>query len=291
MIITNMESTGVMNGETDKKELLKRTLSRVLRPLVRLTMVHGLGYREFCDLARVTYFEVGRSVLEEQKQKINDSRLSLLTGLNRKEISYLDDLRREKGGTISDAPKPRSPGAAVIAAWVSDPRFLDAEENPKALQYASDDNSVETFTKLVEHVSKDMRPKAYLTELQRLDLVEVSEDMVVRLKRDAFVPTADFSEKLSFFTGNVHDHMAAAMANIEGRQPPFFERSAYHGKLSADDALALQKLINSKGMSFLKKMYHEAEELSKTKPSEQAKDQRMTLGVYFYSEAESRDEK
>lgn len=279
-----------MNGETDKKELLKRTLSRVLRPLVRLTMVHGLGYREFCDLARITYFEVGRSVLEEQGQKINDSRLSLLTGLNRKEISYLDDMRRMKGGAITEAPKPRSPGAAVIAAWVSDPRFLDADENPKILPYVSDDDAVETFTKLVEYVSKDMRPKAYLIELQRLDLVDVTEDMQVKLKRDAFVPTADFSEKLSFFTGNVHDHMAAAMANIEGRQPPFFERSAFHGRLSVDDVLVLQKLINTKGMAFLKKMYHEAEELSKNKSSEQPKDQRMTLGVYFYSEAEGRDE-
>ena len=276
-----------MNGETDKKELLKRTLARVLRPLVRLIMVHGLGYREFCDLARVTYFEVGRDVLEGQGQKINDSRLSLLTGLNRKEISHLDDLSRARGGMITEAPKPRSPGAAVIAAWVSDPRFIDADENPLALPYICSDAGKPSFTALVESVSKDMRAKAYLTELQRLDLVTVSDGdpAIISLKRDAFVPTADFSEKLNFFTGNVHDHMAAAAANIEGRQPPFFERSAYHGRLSAEDINLLLKAINGKGMSFLKKMYHDAEELSKT-GDKASKDHRMTLGIYFYAEPE-----
>lgn len=281
-----------MPTETDKKELLKRTLSRVLRPLVRLVMMHGLGYREFCDLARVTYFEVGHDVLKDQKQKINDSRLSLLTGLNRKEISHLDDLKKERGGFIIDAPKPRSPGAAVIAAWVSHPEFMNDQEEPLPLPYTSEDPHQPSFTRLVEHVSKDMRPKAYLTELQRLDLVDVSKDMRVTLKRDAFVPTADFSEKLNFFTGNIHDHMAAAMANIEGRQPPFFERSAYHTGLSLSDVESLQKMVSSKGMTFLKKIYHEAEVRAKTDaPELPSKNQRVTLGVYFYTEADDNDAK
>jgi len=279
-----------MSEDIDKKELIKRAAARVLRPLIRLIMTHGLAYREFCDLARITYFEIGRNILEEQNLKINDSRLSLLTGLNRKEISYLDDIHRSKSGAIIDSPKPRSLGAAVIAEWVSNPRFLDAEDNPLPLPYTSESPEAISFNNLVESVSKDMRAKTYLAELQRLQLVEISEDMIIRLKEDAFIPSADFSEKLSFFSSNIYDHMSAAVNNIEGQNAPFFERSAYHGHLSENDILELQRMISTKGMSFLKKIYHETEKLSKVQTSENKK-QRMTLGVYFYSEAEEKNEK
>ncbi len=281
-----------MTEDIDKKDLLKRTVSRVLRPLVRLMIGNGLGYREFCDIARISYYDTGRALLTEQQEKINGSRLAVLTGLNRKEISHLDDIRFRNDGHVLTAPKPRSPSAAVIGTWVSDPRFLDENENPLPLPYSLEDPQALSFVHLVESVSKDMRARAYLDELQRLDLVTITDGppMTVTLKQDAFLPTADFTEKLSFFTSNVHDHMAAAMANIEGRTPPFFERSAYHDALSTQDILALQKILRVKGMRFLKKMYHETEERSKRTEPDSPKNQRMTLGLYFYAEDSTRDD-
>ena len=71
---------------------LLRASRRLLRPLVRLLMRAGVTFPVLADLLRTLYVEVAaRDLLVDPKAQ-TDSRISLLTGVHRKEIRRLREL-------------------------------------------------------------------------------------------------------------------------------------------------------------------------------------------------------
>ncbi|MDX1923003.1 MAG: DUF6502 family protein [Alphaproteobacteria bacterium] len=268
----------------NKKNLLKQALRHLLQPLVRLLLQHGVSHREFVDLSKRVFFESGRKILEAQPAKISHSQLAVLTGLHRKDITSL----MEEAEGSEESPKESSPLFAVIAEWMTNPIFLDKHKVPLKLPYASTDTKTKTFTMLVESVSKDVRAKVHLEELQRLGLVDVDADNLLTLKKEAFLPTQDFTNKLRFFTRQIHDHMAASATNMELEHGGHFDRSAFHDGLSEAAILELRTLVNTEGMELLKKVYRRAEELATTDKGRAGPRHRMTLGMYLYDEQEEK---
>lgn len=268
----------------NKKDLLKHALRHLLQPLVRLLLQHGLSHREFVDLSKRVFFESGRALLEAQHKKISHSQLAVLTGLHRKDITTLS----EASDGAQEPQKEASPLFAVIAEWITNPAFMDGRKVPLKLPYASSDGKAKTFTMLVESVSKDVRAKVHLEELQRLGLVDVDADNIITLKKDAFLPTQDFTNKLGFFTRQIHDHMAASAANMEVEQGGHFDRSAFHDNLSQAAIDELRALAAHESMELLKKIYRRAEELAEGEKENVAAPRRMTFGIYMYDEQEKK---
>lgn len=265
--------------QNDRKNVLKQSISKVLRPLIRLLLAQGVTYREFADQAKGVFFDAGVTMLKESGAKETSSQLSVLTGLHRKDITAF---QAESAVASAQAGRSRSPGAMVVAEWISNPAYLDAAGHPRALPYAGAEGGP-SFTALVESVSKDVRPKTHLEDLLRLGMVTVDAAEIVHLVRDAFVPSADFSEKMKFFTLNIGDHLSAAAENVQKNPAPFFDRSAFHDRLSVEDIAALRALVDEEGMQLLKKAYRRAEELSQNKKTDK-KDRRITVGLYMYAE-------
>ena len=66
-----------------------KPLARLLRPLVRLLIRSGVTFPVLANLIRALYVEVSlRDLLTDAKAR-TDSRVSLLTGVHRKEIRRL----------------------------------------------------------------------------------------------------------------------------------------------------------------------------------------------------------
>jgi len=177
-----------------------------------------------------------------------------------------------------------SPGAAIIAEWISNPTYKGRGNQPRRLPYNSTNLNEPSFTNLVAQVSKDIRPKAYLDELIRLGVVEMNDDEQVELLKQAFIPSEDFEQKLGFFVHNVGDHMAAASANMLGEGEAFLERSAFYDRLSQTDIALLKKTAEKKGMELLKHLYQQAEDQVAQRKGKKLPpaNRRMTFGIYFY---------
>ncbi len=269
--------------EKSKTKILTEATRAILSPLLRLLMTYGLTYRDFCEVAKQEYYACGRTILMRQGKKITDSQLALITGIHRKDISALGDadLRPEV------LPAMRgSVCAALVAEWISNDLFLDRDGQPLPLPYVSKSNREPSFTQMVECVSKDVRPKAMLVEMERLGLVDVLKDkpQVVTLRKNAFLPTDDFREKISFLKRNLGDHVGAAVSNVVGGEKSFFERSAFHDGLTLEDIDALQKFLEDDGMALLKKIYRKAGDAAKDNKEGDADHYRVTCGVYFFAE-------
>ncbi len=71
------------------RSLLATACAAALRPVVRLLLKSGWTHREFADLARRVFVEVASTEFGKRGRPANASRVAILTGINRKDVSRL----------------------------------------------------------------------------------------------------------------------------------------------------------------------------------------------------------
>ncbi len=109
---------------------LAAALERVLRPLFRVVLRNHMSFKAFLDIAKHTYVEVATNEFHIPGKKQSISRIALLSGLTRKEVQRLLEAPAVND---SDAGERYNRAARVVAGWVRDADFSDAEGNPKVL--------------------------------------------------------------------------------------------------------------------------------------------------------------
>ena len=263
---------------------LVEALERILRPLVRLLVGAGITYPFLCSLLKRLYVEVASRDFALDGKRATDSRVSLLSGVHRKDVRTLRDDARP----AAKLPASVSLGSRVVARWLGEARYLDAAGRPRALpQRAARGPS---FEELVATESRqDLRPRAVLDELMRLGIAGLTEDGRVALRVEAFVPSEGGEEKTYYFGRNVADHVAAAVHNLEGGEPPFLERAvSYHG-LRAEDVERLREEAGRLGMEMLKTLNRRALDMQRRNRRNGVDGglRRMSTGLYFFDEPDA----
>ena len=262
---------------------LTRAVKQMLRPLVGLLLDNGLTYGWLTKMLKVIYVDVAETEFSLQDKAQTDSRISLLTGVHRKDVRRL----RSEDKDRFEPPSSIFLGAQLVAIWTTEPRFLDNTGKPAPLNRlpgaALRDQSI-NFEELVTMVSKDIRPRAILDEWLRLGAVSINQQDQVCLQVDAFIPARGFDEKAYYLGKNIHDHMAAARRNVQSETPPFLERSVYYDQLSDDSVKKLAALSEEKAMEMLRTLNTEARKMQKHDKRTDNADRRMNFGVYFYDD-------
>jgi hypothetical protein len=106
----------------------------------------------------------------------------------------------------------------------------------------------------------------------------------VHLEAQAFVPQKGFDEKAAYLGHNLHDHASAAVHNLSGEGQPFFERSVHYDALAPVSVDALREAVSSEGMQTLLSFSRLAADLENRDLSSIEQRQRITIGLYFYTE-------
>ena len=254
-------------------------LRRILRPLVRLLLTHGVTYPLITDIVKSTYVDVARREFRLAGKRQTDSRISLLTGVHRKDVKRLI----EEGDRGAETPVGVSLGAALVARWLGEPELSDSQGRPLALPRLASDGGRTSFEALVESVSKDIRSRVILDEWLRVGVVQLDRQDRVVLNPNALAPSRDFNEKLQYLEANVHDHLAAAVHNLSGAQPPMLERSVFYDQLSAGSVDELRLLANELAMHAIQVLNRRAIELER-EDREQGRlaDMRIHFGAYLF---------
>lgn len=266
-------------SESAPSTVVLSALRRVLTPLARLMLARGVTLPMAIELLKRVFVEVAAKDFALDKKTVTDSRISLLTGVHRKDVRRLRDL----DDPAADLPPKISLGAQVVASWTTDQRWLDENGRPRALSRLARHGGPQSFENLVSSVSRDIRPRSLLDEWLHLGIVEVNYHDEVILLTDAFIPRQGDEEKLAYYGHNVGDHASAATDNVLGGFPTWFERSVHHTELTPEEVAALRDRAGQLGMAMLQKLHQQAEK--RTKPP--AGDRRITCGVYFYSTHDS----
>jgi len=138
-----------------------------------------------------------------------------------------------------------------------------------------------SFERLVASVTRDVRPRAVLDEWLDRKLVVLDDDDRAVLAEEAYVPRGGDDQQLYYLGRNLHDHIAAAVANVEARSPQFLERAVHYDGLTKELAQQLQQRSRDVAMEALHSLNREAHAASDEAPPGQW---RWNFGVYVYSE-------
>ncbi len=116
-------------------------------------------------------------------------------------------------------------------------------------------------------------------------LVAIDAEGRIVLTELAFVPQAGADEQLYYFGRNLHDHVAAAVANVLGEEPRFLERAVHYDGLSDELARTLEARARELALAALHEANREAHAACE---NDAGGTRRWTMGIYVYREAEER---
>ena len=265
----------------NRESALLRALRHLLRPLVRLLIAEGVTYPQLIAHLKSLYVEVAERDFRLEGRPQTDSRLTLLTGVHRKDVRRLASAA-EADSAMEAVPASVSLGAQLVALWTTDPEYLSADGQPKPLARLARDGGDASFEVMVERISKDIRSRAVLDEWLRLGIVVTDEQERVILNVHAFVPRKGSEERMFYLGHNLHDHIAAAGHNVRGGQPPFLDRVVHYDALTLESVERLTAMAEASGMRALKEINKEAMRLERRDRASSEARQRITFGVFFY---------
>jgi Family of unknown function (DUF6502) len=261
----------------------EHALRLLLRPIVRVVLSQGITFGYLAELLKSLLVEEADQNFRLDKKTPTDSRISLLTGVHRKDVNRL---RNAEAAEDTKLPSKVSLGAQLVAQWLGNEEYLDQKGQPKPLPRYKSEGGLVSFEALVMGINSDIRSRVVLDEWTRLGVVHLDAEKRVCLNTQAFVPSKGFDEKAFYFGHNLHDHAAASAHNLMGLEPPFIERSVHYTGLSIETIKQLTAESKELGMTALLAVNKSAMALEKIDAVSDAPRHRMTFGIYFYSEPE-----
>jgi hypothetical protein len=155
---------------------------------VRIALRNGVPSDAVTELGRKVYVDVAADEFRLGGRRQTLSRISVITGLNRKEVSRLMKLIEASEDNME---VQRNRAAHVLSAWLRDPDFHDRKGDPLDLPFTGE----LSFAELVKRHSGDMKPRAIADELLAADALETI-DGKLRMTARGYVPGHDPEELL-----------------------------------------------------------------------------------------------
>ncbi len=140
-------------------------IQSVLLELAAALIPRGVTPTTFTKLSKHAFVHAAAAISLFQNGKVNQSRVAVLTGLQRREVRAL--LNRSQSQYVREAPA-LSPIDIVINGWTSDQAFLDRSGRPASLKVRGPRGS---FSKLVKRYARDLPHRAVLDEMCRLGAI------------------------------------------------------------------------------------------------------------------------
>lgn len=230
-------------------EALASAVQKLLRPLVRILLREGVSFGQFTELAKQVYVDVAARDFTLPDRKQTDSRVSILTGLSRKEVKNV----RALGITNpSDTMARYNRAARVINGWVEDRTFLDGWGEPAILAL---DGEGPTFAALVNQYSGDVPVRAMLDELLRVGAVEELPKGRLKLVQRAYIPSAGQAEKLGILGTDVALLIDTIEHNLNCEaRAAYFQRKVSYNNLPEEALPRLRKMTAKQGQALLESL-------------------------------------
>ncbi len=266
------------------KDHLRRALSLMFKPLVRLLIAQGVTHAEFSETAKEVYVEVALRHFESG-DRVNRSRVAILTGLTRKEVKNVIDRTIESGYQEKTYSRPER----VLTGWYSDPRFQGPYGIPLELPYDSAEESAPSFVELVKQYSGDMAPRQMLNQLLEAGSVIEVENRYKAVRR--IFKHSTLSESLIKRLGEVgYRVFSTAAKNIDKQMEGsgYFDRMVFADDGCTDEVIeAFDDYIKPRGQEFLEEI---DVWFSSRKDGESGTGPRKETGIYMVHYVEDLDD-
>ena len=232
------------------KEDFASAIHRMLHTVVRHLIAQGITHPALTQMLKEIYLDVAEAEFALPFKRQTDSRLALVTGLNRKEISRL---RRQRKPLKARVAVEDTLVTHVIGRWMAGPPYATADGTPRRLVYESDRRNVASFARLVRDLSVDIPVRSVLDELLRVGVVALLQNGDVELQREAHIPTADAAAKLALLASDPAELFETIMHNIEHGDAPRVQRKVVYDNIGADALAEIRAAARRAGEEFVRR--------------------------------------
>jgi len=248
---------------------LQKAVTRMLAPLVRVLLRHGVSHAEFASWAKQTYVEQAHSNFGIDGKKPTVSRLAIVTGINRKEVKRILDLPADVVPPVAKHNR----AIRVVTGWLQ----------PLPLIYGDADSS---FNKLVKRYGGDVPARAVLDELSRVGTV-TEDKSTITLASKGYVPHESEEAMLDLFATSARDLLTTLDHNVSGEGPSRLQMSVAYDDIGAEGLNTFRKLSSKKALALLQELDGELSQYDRTKNPQAGGTGRYRtgLGVYLIEEA------
>lgn len=182
--------------------LLARALQRMLVPIVRLLLQHGMPFQAFARISKRVYVQVAREDFRLPHKPASKSRIALLTGLTRPDVTQI--MKEEEH---EPTPERWNRASSVLEGWVADKEYRVRKGVARVLGTRGVGSE---FEKLVRKYGGDVPKGAMLDELIRAGCVELDADGNAHMISRYFIPEFGSSEMLDFL-GSAGNHLLSTL--------------------------------------------------------------------------------
>jgi len=266
------------------REHFAEAIHRLLRPVVRQLIAYGISYSAFSQIVKEVYVDVAEDEFALPFKRQTDSRLALVTGLNRKEVKQLRRRRRRAVVEVEDTVVTH-----VIGRWMGGPPYSDARGTPRQLRYDGPRARTPSFTGLVRAVGADVPVRSVLDELLRVRAVELLPNGDVRLHRQVHVPIAAVQGKFTLLSTDPGELFSTIMHNIERPDAPRLQRKVVYDNIGSLALSELRAAAAQVGEEFIRRANTLLASYDRDRNPAAAGGTRtrVVLGVYYFDDAAS----
>lgn len=197
-----------MPASTESMGVLKNCLRVMLTPVVRLSLRHSLHLGQLIEILKDVFVDCARRELVAQKELISLSKLSIMTGVHRKDVTRI--MRAEE-------PKRREPHliGRIMVQWQHHPDFITKAGKPRVL---SVEGRLSEFAELVKSVNgENISAYSVMNEMQRLGAIE-KKGATVKLLWSDFVTSVDDESGMRSLSDDINIFSLAVEENLFGKQ-------------------------------------------------------------------------
>ena len=258
---------------------------KLLQPLVRILIRQGISYSELSEILKNVFVEVADRDFSLPGRRTSQSRIAIITGLTRKEVSRQKNIL--DSGEALNVVSNHNRVTRVLVGWHTDPEFTGPYGMPLELPFDSPGSDGPSFVDLVRRHSGDMAPRAMLDELLRVGAVEALSSGSFKVLTRAYLPEHLRPDALERFGTVVRDFLRTLEHNMQRKTvgPGRFERIVFADDGLREDLLpAFEALLRTKGQTLLIELdnWISAQELTPGAPKKRVRRIRTGVGIYHF---------
>ncbi|MEZ5720528.1 MAG: DUF6502 family protein [Paracoccaceae bacterium] len=222
-------------------------LARLLGPLAQAMVVRGISVQEATAALKHALFD---AAVETEGAEASDSRISLRTGLHRKDVKRL---RTQQG----DPVPTRSTNAVAMAVsfWATAPEYQRPDGGPRDLPREGSEDGPGLYD-LIRRTRVDMAPGTVLAAMLDQGVTEQTPDGTYRLRTSALLPDAGSTALIAAYQATLSAHLQAATHNLVAPPgtPRHFDRVVRYSHLSQRSVEALSAEATKKAQALLEEI-------------------------------------
>jgi hypothetical protein len=267
------------------KDATNAALKRVIDPLLGLMFDAGITVQEFNKTVRERAVRVASSRVVGELGRHSKSRVAIITGLPRSEVSkILNSLECTKKIQSNLHPARR-----VLAAWYDNPHFSSPSGEPAILPIFGKRRS---FESLVAKYGTGIPVRAMLDELTQMNAVERLTDQKVRVKARVPILTGLTSRSIAAVGERGRDLLETLTRNLRQNTEPLFEATALIEDSDVETVSVVRREITEQGANFINgatSLLNRSRKKRLARPTKPSKHVRLGVTVFYFQDEISDD--